>query len=369
MIPVNEPLLIGNELQYLQRCLETGWISSEGPFVKEFEAKFAERVGRSYAAAVCNGTAALELAVSALGLGAGDEVIMPAFTIISCALAVVRAGAVPVLVDCDSLTWNMDVSQVEEKITPRTRAIMPAHIYGLPVDMTALMPLAKKYNLQIIEDAAEAHGQTCDGRPCGSFGNVSTFSFYANKLVTTGEGGMLVTDDTELYEKIVSKRNLCFQAGNRFVHEELGYNFRMTNLQAALGVAQLEQLDEFVTRKRCMGRLYHKLLEDVDGLQLPAVSANCAENVYWVFGVVLESHIKDTAHGIMKALGDAGVGTRPFFCPMHQQPALGKLGLFAGESYPVSERLSRRGFYLPSGLALTEDQVCQSAAALRRLML
>lgn len=368
MIPVNEPLLRGNERQYLDRCLETGWISSEGPFVKEFEARFAERVGRHYGAAVCNGTAALELAVSALGLGAGDEVIMPAFTIISCAAAIVRAGAVPVLVDCDPLTWNMDVTQVEAKITPRTRAIMPVHIYGLPVDLTALLPLAEKHRLKIIEDAAEAHGLTCNGRPCGSFGDVSVFSFYANKLVATGEGGMLVTDDPEIQGEIVSRRNLCFQTGRRFVHEELGYNFRMTNLQAALGVAQLEQLDEFLVRKRRMGRLYHQLLAGVAGLQLPVPALPYAENAYWVFGVVLGDDCPHEAHEVMAELGRLGIGTRPFFWPMHLQPALQKRGLFAGETYPASERLGRRGFYLPSGLGLTEAQIEKSASSLRKIL-
>ncbi|MHC5714786.1 MAG: DegT/DnrJ/EryC1/StrS family aminotransferase, partial [Nostoc sp.] len=246
-IPVNQPLLNGNEKKYLLQCIETGWISSEGPFVKQLEQEFAARVGRKYGIAVSNGSVALDAAVAALGISQGDEVILPTFTIISCAAAIVRAGAVPVIVDSDPVTWNMDVSQMEAKITSRTKAIMIVHIYGLPVDVDPIQDLADKYGLYIIEDAAEMHGQTYKGRSCGSFGNISTFSFYPNKHITTGEGGIIVTNDAHLAERCQSLRNLCFQPQKRFVHEELGWNMRMSNLQAALGVAQLERLDEFVT--------------------------------------------------------------------------------------------------------------------------
>src|SRR5438105_13507940 len=256
-IPVNEPLLDGNEKKYLAECIDTRWISSEGPFVQRLEEGMAQHVGRKYGIAVCNGSAALDVAVTALGLGPGDEVILPTFTIISCAAAIVRAGATPVVVDCDPLTWNMDIEQVAQKITPRTRAIMVVHIYGLPVDMDPILELAEKHGLKIIEGAAELIGQTYRSqwsvvsgqwsvRPCGSFGDISTFSFYPNKHVTTGEGGMIVTDDSELAERCRSLRNLCFQAKRRFVHEELGWNLRFTNLQAALGLAQLETLDAHV---------------------------------------------------------------------------------------------------------------------------
>lgn len=283
-IPVNEPLLDGNERRYLNECIDTGWISSEGPFVKRFEEAFATRVGRRHGIAVCNGSVALDAAVAALGLGAGDEVILPAFTIISCAAAIVRAGAVPVLVDSDPIAWNMDVTQIEARITPRTKAIMVVHIYGLPVDMDPVLALAEKHGLAIIEDAAEMHGQTYKGRPCGSFGEISTFSFYPNKHITTGEGGMIVTDDDVLAERCRGLRNLCFLPGKRFVHEELGWNFRMTNLQAALGVAQLERLDEFVARKRRMGALYSSLLADLDTVEKPPPQTDYAENIYWVYG-------------------------------------------------------------------------------------
>jgi perosamine synthetase len=259
-IPVNEPLLNGNEKKYLNQCIDTGWISSEGPFVEQLEQKFAARVGRKYGIAVSNGSVALDAAVAALEIGKGDEVILPTFTIISCAAAIVRAGAIPVVVDCDRNTWNMDVSQIEAKITSRTKAIMVVHIYGLPVDMEPVLALADKYGLYVIEDAAEVHGQTYKGIPCGSFGNISTFSFYPNKHITTGEGGMLLTDDEQLAQRCRSLRNLCFQPQKRFVHEELGWNMRMSNLQAAIGVAQLERLDEFIARKRRMGQVYTELL-------------------------------------------------------------------------------------------------------------
>jgi len=367
IIPVNEPLLDGNEERYLLECIRTGWISSEGPFVRQFEEKFASRVGRKHGIAVCNGTAALEAAVAALGINAGDEVIMPAFTIISCAAAVVRAGGVPVLVDSDPLTWNMDVAMIKERITSRTRAIMVVHIYGLPVDMAPVLKLAAEYGLKVIEDAAEAHGLTYRNSPCGSFGDLSTFSFYPNKHITTGEGGMIVTDDDELAGRCRSLRNLCFQAKKRFVHEELGFNFRMTNLQAAIGLAQLERLDQFVDLKRQMGRRYTKLLAGVDGLRLPLPQTDYADNIYWVYGVVIDNELPFDAENAMVRLGEKGIGTRPFFWPMHEQPVFMKMGLFSGENYPVAERLARRGFYLPSGLALTDDQLERVATTVRKL--
>ena len=367
-VPVNEPVLDGNEEKYLIDCVRSGWISSEGPYVERFEQQFAERVGRRFGIAVANGSVALEVAVATLGLGKGDEVILPAFTIISCAAAVVRAGAIPVLVDCDPLTWNMDVAQVSARITPRTKAIMVVHIYGLPVDMDPLLALAREHGLRIIEDAAEMHGQTYRDRPCGSFGEISAFSFYPNKHITTGEGGMLVTDDPLLAEQCRSLRNLCFQPQQRFVHEELGWNSRMSNLQAALGVAQLERLAEFVGRKRRMGAQYMELLAGTAGVQLPLAATDYAQNIYWVFGVVLDDAAGFDATEAMGRLAAIGIGTRPFFWPMHEQPVFRKMGLFAGERYPVSERIARRGFYLPSGMALTAEQIGRSAAALREVL-
>lgn len=356
-IPVNEPLLDGNEKKYLLECIETGWISSEGPFVKEFEQKFSARMGRKHGIAVCNGTAAIDAAVEALGIGQGDEVIMPTFTIISCINQIVRNGAKPVLVDSDPITWNMDVTQIESKITSRTKAIMVVHIYGLPVDMDPVLDIAKRYGLKIIEDAAEMHGQTYRGKPCGSFGDISTFSFYPNKHITTGEGGMIVTDDDDLAETCRSLRNLCFQPQKRFVHERLGWNLRITNLQAALGIAQLERLDEFVAKKRKMGKLYTELLSDLPRLQLPLEQTEYADNIYWVYGLVLDEDTYLDAEESMIRLAAKGIGTRPFFCPMHLQPIMINMGLFNGEIYPIAENLYRKGFYIPSGLALNETEI------------
>lgn len=366
-IPVNEPLLNGNEKKYLNNCIETGWISSEGPYVKEFEEKFSKRAGRKFGIAVCNGTAALEAAVIAAGVKKGDEVILPSFTIISCASSIIRAGAIPVLVDSEEDNWNMNVNQIRNKISKNTKAIMIVHIYGLPVDIDPVLKLAEEFNLKIIEDAAELIGQTYKGKPCGSFGDVSTFSFYPNKHITTGEGGMIVTDDPEIESRCRSLRNLCFKPEKRFVHDELGFNFRMTNLQAALGLAQFERLDEFINRKRWIGRLYNEQFRNFPYFNIPLEKSEFAENIYWVYGILLNEKTKMNAEEIMKLLNQKNIGTRPFFYPMHLQPVFNKMGLFENEKYPVSEKLSEFGFYIPSGLALTEEQIITSAEALKSL--
>jgi perosamine synthetase len=356
-VPVNEVLLNGNEKAYLNQCIDSGWISSEGPFVRQFEEQFAARVNRQYGVSVCNGSVALQMAVAALGLGPGDEVIMPSFTIISCAAAIVYSGATPVLVDSDPCTWNMNLTEVEAKVTPRTKAIMIVHTFGLPVDMDPLLEIADRRGLRIIEDAAEMHGQEYRGRPCGSFGDLSIFSFYPNKHVTTGEGGMVVTNDPVLAEKCRSLRNLCFEPQRRFLHKELGWNFRMSNLQAAVGVAQLERLDEFICRKRRMGQRYTEGLCKLSRLQLPLCQTDYARNVYWVYGIVLDREISFDAEEAMRRLAEKGVGTRPFFWPMHEQPVFQRRGLFKSESYPVAELLARRGLYIPSGVGITDQQM------------
>ena len=367
-IPVNEPLLNGNEKKYLCECIDSGWISSEGPFVKEFESKMSATVGRKYGIAVSNGTAALEVAVQALGISAGDEVIMPTFTIISCAMAVTKMGAIPVLVDSDLHTWNMNVVEIEAKITDKTKAIMVVHIYGLPVEMDKILELAEKYNLKIIEDAAEMHGQMYNGKPCGSFGDISTFSFYPNKHVTTGEGGMVVTDDEKLAERCRMLRNLCFQKDVRYVHNEISDNYRFTNLQAAVGLAQLERLDEFIEKKREMGRYYTENLADIKGLILPVNKKDYAENIYWVYGVVLDKDIQADNRTVQKLLAKERIGTRTFFWCMHEQPVYKNEGLFLDESYPNAEYLARKGFYIPSGLALTKEQMEAVVIGVRNIM-
>jgi perosamine synthetase len=348
-------------------ALRSGWISGAGPHIEAFETQWADYCGRQYGVALANGTVALQVAVALLDLQPGDEVIMPTFTIISCALPVVLAGAVPVLVDCDPLTWTMDVNQVEARITPRTRAVMPVHIYGHPVDMDPLLDLAERYQLQVVEDAAEAHGADYRGRRAGSFGTSSCFSFYANKLLTTGEGGMLLIDDAELCERARRLRNLGFQPGRRFLHAELGFNFRLTNMQAALGLAQIGRMDEIVARKRRMGQAYTQRLSEVAGLELQ-VQQPWAGTVYWMFGLVLSPEAGLDAEQFAGRLKASGVETRPFFLGMHEQPVLREMGLFAGESYPVAERIARQGLYLPSGLGLDEAQIDQVCQAVRRAL-
>jgi perosamine synthetase len=369
MIPVNEPLLDGNERKYLLECIDTGWISSEGPFISRFEKLFSATVGRKHGVAVANGSMALDAAMLALNLEPGSEVILPSFTIISCASAIVRAGCIPVAIDSDFNTWNMDPEKAEAAITSRTRAIMVVHIYGLPCNMAPILRIANQHGLKIIEDAAEVHGQTYDGKPCGSFGDVSIFSFYPNKHITTGEGGMIVTDSSVIESKCRDLRNLCFVPEKRFIHEELGWNMRMTNMQAALGVAQLERLPEFIERKRNMGKLYTQLLCGVPGIKLPLERTSYAENIYWVYGIVLEKNLGLTADQVMKRLSSKGVGTRPFFWPMHEQPVFQRMGLFKGAHCPVAEDLARRGFYIPSGMALKEKQIYEVVQSVKEALI
>jgi len=356
VIPVNQPLLDGTERKLLEECIKTGWISSDGPFIKDFENKFSKYIGVKYGVAVCNGTAALETALFAAGIKKGDEIIMPSFTIISCALAAIRLGAVPVLVDAEPETWNMDVSQIESRITPKTKAIMVVHIYGHPVNMDPVVLVSRKYGLKIIEDAAEAHGAEYKGKRCGSLGHVSAWSFYANKIITTGEGGMVNTSDPIMAKRAASYRNLCFIPEKRFFHKELGYNFRMTNMQAALGVAQLRRIKEFIAIKRRLGEYYRKKLSVIPGIKLQ-VEKPWAKMVYWMYCIELDKKTGINAFKMMKALVKNGIGTRPFFLGLHLQPALRSLGLFRKEHYPVTERIGVQGLYLPSGMALTEKQI------------
>lgn len=354
-IPVSEPLIGEAERRNILRCVEEGWIASEGPFVEEFERAWAVYCGMTEGVAVTSGTTALELALASAGLSPGDEVILPSFTIISCVLAILEARAIPVLVDCEPDTWCMDVDQVTSRIGPRTRAIMPVHVYGHPVDMDPLLELAERHGLMVIEDAAEAHGAEYRGRRAGGFGLMSCFSFYANKIVTTGEGGMVLTRSSDIAARLRSGRNLAFRSQRRFSHTELGHNYRMTNLQAAIGVAQVGAIEEHVRRKREMGAYYTARLSHLPQLQLP-VERPWAKNVYWMYGVVLGDEVPIGPEQLAERLRDRGVDTRPFFVGMHEQPVLRDLGLFSGERYPHTERISRRGLYLPSGLALTRQQ-------------
>jgi perosamine synthetase len=367
LIPVNEPLLGGREQEYVAECLSTGWISSAGSFIERFEAGWAAYCGMPHGIAVSNGTNALQIAIQCLDLEPGDEVILPTFTIISCALAIVEAGAVPVVVDSDPRTWCMDVSQVAAKTTPRTRAIMPVHMYGHPVHMDPILELARAKGLTVVEDAAEAHGGEYKGRKTGGLGDLSTFSFFANKIITTGEGGMVLARRADQAARLRSLRNLCFRPERRFYHTELGYNYRLTNVQAAIGVAQLERIDDHLRRKQWMGRAYTERLRGLSQIALP-VEEPWARNVYWMYGIVLADEVPYDAVEFARRLKAAGVETRPFFLGMHEQPVFRERGLFKGERYPVAERLARRGLYLPSGLTLTEAQLDAVCAGVKGVL-
>jgi perosamine synthetase len=373
MIPVNEPLLAEEDFVALEEAFKSGWISSAGKFVDAFEQSWAEYCGHSYGIAVSNGTTALQVAVEAAGVGPGDEVIMPSYTIISCASAVVRAGGIPILVDCDPITFCMDTDAVAARISPRTRAIMVVHIFGHPVDMDPIMAIASKHGLIVIEDAAEVHGaqylsSRASGAPfwqkCGGIGHISTFSFFANKLITTGEGGMLLTSDDSMAERCRSLRNLCFRSDRRFLHTDHGYQFRLTNMQAAVGINQVRRIESIVELKRKIAENYRERLQDIPGIQLPT-EYDWAKSVYWVYPITLDDSRSLDAGEFAFELRERGVETRPFFLGMHEQPVFHDMGLFVGESYPVTERIARKGLYVPSGLAITIDQIDTVCEAVR----
>jgi perosamine synthetase len=369
-IPVCEPLLLGNELEYVTQAVAKGWISSSGGFVNDFERKFAEHLGVRHAVTTCNGTAALHLALVAAGIGPGDEVIVPTFTMIASLTAVCYTGATPVLVDCERDTFNLDLRAVAEKLSERTRAIMPVHIYGLPCDMDPLLELARARGILVLEDAAEAIGSRYKGRACGALGELGCFSFFANKVITTGEGGMVVTDDDALAEKLRYYKNLCFPltGPRRYVHEHIGFNYRMPNTAAAIGLAQLERVDDYVARRRENARRYNLRLEGQRGVTVP-VARPWATNSYWMYSVLIEDNFGPSRDEVMARLSERGIETRSFFVPMHQQPALAAYGCDVSGSYPNSEHVSPRGMYLPSGSGLSEEQierVCHELLALRR---
>jgi perosamine synthetase len=370
MIPVNEPLIGRQEGRFVRECLKTGWISSEGRFIPAFEAAFASRLGRRHGIAVNNGTNALILAIRALNLPAGSEVILPSFTIISCALACIYNDLVPVFVDAERDTWNMAVDQIEAKITPRTKAVMAVHIYGHPADMERIQAIADRHGLQVIEDFAEAIGSATLGKKCGGFGRISCTSFYANKLISTGEGGMCLTDDEKLAETMRRLRNLAFVPQQRFVHQELGFNFRMTNIQAAIGLAQLENFEWRLQKKIAMAARYRSSLASLERRGLISLPAERPGNVnsYWMFGILLARDGGREAAAVMAELSEKEIQTRPFFYPLHRQPAFRKFPWFREISLPVSEELYRFGLYLPSGLTLRKKDMDRVAAALDEVL-
>jgi len=356
MIPVCEPFLSDKEFEYVIDCLKTNWISSKGKYIEEFERKFANYCGCKYGISTTSGTTALHLALASLGIGRGDEVIIPAFTMIATAFAIVYTGAKPVLVDSEPETWNIDVSKIEEKITPKTKAIIPVHIYGHPCDMDPIMNIAEKHGLWVIEDAAEAHGAEYKGRKVGGIGHIGCFSFYGNKIITTGEGGMVVTNDPKIAEKARCLKDLAHSPQKRFLHTSIAFNYRMTNVQAAIGLAQLERIEELVESRRIHASLYNNLLKDVPGIRLPQ-EKEWAKNVYWMYSILIEDNFGINRDKLIERLKDKQIETRTFFIPIHQQPAFLNMGLFKTQRYPTAEELSKKGMYLPSSSRLREEEI------------
>ncbi len=358
-IPVNTPKIFSQEKKLVIQALSTGWISSEGPFVKKFEENFSKFNKRRYGVAVSSGTAALEIVIKSLNLKKGDEVIIPTFTIISSVMCLIKQGLKPVLVDSDIKNWNMSIEETIKKINKKTKAIIITHIYGFPVDMQKIIKIANKKKIIIIEDAAEMIGQKYKKRICGSFGSVSTFSFYANKHITTGEGGMIVTNDKKIYEKCKSLRNLCFGTkGNRFNHNDIGWNYRFTNIQAAIGLGQLKNINWIVKRKKEIGRRYIKKLINNKNIIIQKNKNSYSENIFWVFGILLKKNYKFKRDFITRKLLMHNIQTRNFFYPMHKQTILLKKGIFKkNNKFPNAEYLAKSGFYLPSGLALTNEEI------------
>lgn len=345
-------------------ALRRGEISgSFGDALREFESEFAAFVECAHGVAVSSGTTALQLAVRAAGIGPGDEVLVSASTNIATALAVVHNGAIPVPVDSEPITWNLDLDLIESLITPRTKSIIPVHLYGHPVDMDALQDIADRHNLIVIEDCAESHGATCRGRMTGSFGAMACFSFYANKVITTGEGGMVTTNDARLAERLRMLRNLAF-VEPRFRHEEAGYNFRMTGYQAAMGLSQLRRIDEVIDAKRRLADRYNQALSDVIGLQLP-IEHTWARNVYWMYAVVVHPEFGCTRDELASTLRSRGIDTRTFFCPMDLQPCLREIEGFHAEPCPVADLIWETGLYLPSGTNLADSEVEFIASSVR----
>lgn len=358
-IPVCEPALLGNEKKYVSDVIKTGWISSAGKYIPAFENAFAKYSGVKHGIAVCNGTVALHLALTALEIVKDDEVIIPDFTMIASAFAVCYIGAKPAFVDAEPETWNIDPQKIKEKITKRTKALMPVHIYGHPCDMKSIWEIAKEYNLKVIEDAAEAHGTEYGGRKAGSLGDIAAFSFFANKIATTGEGGMVLTDNDDLAEKCKYYRNLCFPLkGERtFSHNHIGFNYRISNLVAAVGLAQVEKLSEYVNMRRHNHQLYKKFLKDIPGITLQPEKEK-TRNVYWMNSLIIDQDkIGLSRNELMDQLKQKGIETRRLFVGMHRQPSLQRYGCDCSEEYPVSDWLAKNGMYLPSGSNLSEERI------------
>ncbi|NQV18417.1 MAG: DegT/DnrJ/EryC1/StrS family aminotransferase [Armatimonadetes bacterium] len=358
-IQVCEPLLAGKEEEYVLDAVKTGWISAQGSYVNMFEDEFAKFCGVKYSTTVSNGTNAIHLGLKALNVSPGDEVIMPDFTMICSALPICYLGAKPIFVDAEPETWNIDPVKIEEKITKKTKAIMVVHIYGHPCDMKTIWEIAKKHELKIIEDAAETHGAEYYGKKCGDLGDIAAFSFFANKVVTTGEGGMVVTNSKDLIDRAKYYKDLCFPlSGERtYFHQDIGFQYRLSNLQAAIGVAQMEKIDDYIEMRINNNALYKKYLNDVGGISFQPEKKGC-KNIYWMNAAVVDPIKYGVSRDIlMEKLLERGIQTRKFFVPMHKQPALKKYGCDCNGSFPVSSWLSDNGLYLPSGSGLKASEI------------
>ncbi len=356
MIPVAEPWIGEKERQYVLDCIDSGWVSSIGEYILKFEKSFSEYCGAEYGISCSNGTTALHLALVAMGIGHGDEVIVPTLTFIATANAVTYTGAKPVFVDSESRTWTIDPKKIEENITSKTKAIIPVHLYGHPCDMDPIMDIAREHGLYVIEDAAEAHGAEYKGEKVGSIGEMGCFSFYGNKIITTGEGGMITTNNKEIAEKITMLRDHAMSKDKRYWHDYIGYNYRITNLQAALGLAQLEKIGKILEIKRKNANIYSSLLQGVTGITLPP-EEKWAKNVYWMYSVLIEDDYGISRDDLMKKLNEEGIDSRPFFYPMHIMPPYRNAG-----NFPVAEVLSKKGINLPSSakLNITEiEKICE----------
>jgi perosamine synthetase len=366
-IPVSIPEVSSEDIKSVNSVLKKGWISSDGPEVKIFESKFSKKINRKYSIAVSNGTAALEIAIKALGIKKNDEVIIPNFTIISNALAVIKQNAKPVLIDCDLKTWNINIDEIEKKISKKTKAIIVTHIYSFSNDMDKILKICKKYKIKLIEDAAEVLGLKYKKKMCGSFGDLSTFSFYANKQVTCGEGGMISTNNFDLYQKCKSLRNLSFGKKQRFNHDDIAWNYRMTNIQAALGISQLKRLDKIVKKKIYIGNYYFKKLSKNKNIYMTPPKISYSKNIYWVVGILIKNK-KVLAQKIIKDLNKYGIGARPFFWPMHNQNIFTKMKIFEKGKYPNSSYLGKYGFYIPSYIRLDNSQMNYIISIINRLL-
>ena len=366
-IPVSIPHVSKEDIKSINKVLKNGWISSDGPEVKIFENKFSKKVNRKHSIAVSNGTAALEIAIKALGIKKNDEVIIPNFTIISNALAVIKQNAKPILVDCDLKTWNVKIDDIEKNINKKTKAIIVTHIYSFANNMDKILEICKKHKIFLIEDAAEVLGLRYRNKPCGSFGDLSTFSFYANKQVTCGEGGMISTNNFTLFKKCKSLRNLCFGDIQRFNHDDIGWNYRMTNIQATLGISQLKRLNHIVKKKMDIGNYYFQRLSKNKNIYMTPPKISYSKNIYWVVGVLIKNK-KIQASKIIKKLKDYGIGARPFFWPMHDQDIFKKMKIFPKKKYPNSSYLSKYGFYIPSYLKLKKSQMNYIISIINKLI-